>query len=186
MQYFLIQTDGRGLNWICILAGILVLLFPCAVMASTPPVQPSLVFNISSQLPDPGTPLTLSVIWTGHATYNTAPEQIIVEIFSIPDGTRLGTLPVPLVNAAVLPGDTFTYRTTINNGTLPAGTYMLIATDPLTDAISRQTITIAPHNDGTKDLLKQFELEQQFYLISGVFVFALLCLLAILIRSKID
>ncbi|MCX6698298.1 MAG: hypothetical protein NTV84_12315 [Methanoregula sp.] len=171
---------------ICILAGILVLLFPAVVMASTPPVQPSLVFDISSPSPDPGTPLTLAVIWTGYATYNTAPEQIIVEFFSLPEGTRLGALPVPLVKEGADLGNQRTYRTTINNETLQSGTYMLIATDPLSGATSRQTITSAPHNDGTNVLLKQFDQEQQFYLISGVFVFVLLCLLAILVRPKMD
>ena len=155
-------------------------------MASTPPVQPSLAFDISSPSRDPGTPLTLSVIWTGYAPYNTAPEQITVEVFSIPDGTRLGALPIPLVNAAALPGDQRTYRTTIKDGTFPSGTYMLIATDPLSAATSRQTITIAPHKDGTNDLLKQFEREQQFYLISGLFAIALVFLLAILVRPKMD
>jgi len=98
----------------------------------------------------------------------------------------MGALPVPLVNAADLPGDPRTYRTTINNGTLPSGTYMLIATDPLSDAISRLMITIAPHNDGSGNLLNQFEREQQFYLISGLFAIALVFLLAILVRPKME
>ncbi|MCX6689255.1 MAG: hypothetical protein NTZ39_06160 [Methanoregula sp.] len=131
-------------------------------------------------------PLTLSVLWVGNAPYNTAPEQIIVEIFSMPDSTRLGSIPLPHVNTAALPADQRIYMTTIKGATLPQGTYMLIATDPQSEAISRQMITIAPHNDGTKDLLMQFEREQQFYLITGLIVIALVFLLAILVRPNID
>ncbi len=70
-------------------------LFPTVCMASTPPVQPSLLFTIRNQSAGQELPLTLSVTWNRYDTFAIPPEQIIVSVFSVPDGSRLGSFPHP-------------------------------------------------------------------------------------------
>ncbi|GAB6285378.1 MAG: hypothetical protein STSR0009_15790 [Methanoregula sp.] len=126
----------------------------------------------------------LTITWTGYPTYNTAPEQILVEIFSQPDGTRLGILPVPLAKIMPDPANERIYEAPITGVTLPAGTYKLIATDPLSGATSQNALAISPHPDSSGNLLKQFESEQQFVLGTGVFTIILLYLLVIFVKPR--
>ena len=184
MQSFSMRSDHSRLRLFSFIAGILILLFPAVAMASTPPVQPSLAFDISNPSPAPGASTMLTITWTGYPTYNTAPEQILVEIFSQPDGTRLGVLPVPLAKVMPDPANERIYEATITGVTLPAGTYKLIATDPLSGATSQNALTISPHPDSSGNLLRQFESEQQFVLGTGVFTIILLYLLVIFVKPR--
>jgi hypothetical protein len=91
-------TDAEfrvSMQWILVLAGLFFLFFPHGCTASTLPAQPSLLFEISDPSPGQNTNLTLSVTWKGYVSFNKPPEQIIVGVFSVPDGSQLGSFPNP-------------------------------------------------------------------------------------------
>jgi len=85
----------RRMQWIVVFTGLSLLFFPMVCMASTPPVQPSLSFEGLNASPGQDASLTFSATWNGYVSYNIPPEQIIVRVFLIPDGSRLGTFPIP-------------------------------------------------------------------------------------------
>jgi len=165
------------------LAAVLILLFfPTVCMASTPPVQPSLLFERSH--PSTGQNLTFSVTWNGYVSYNEPPEQIIVEVFSAPDGSRLGSFPIPKTEDSHPSENTCIYRTNIKSDAFPQGTFMLIAADPLSGAINRQMISIPLHGNGNIDFFKQFDYEQMFFFTSVMIGAFLVFVIMILVREK--
>jgi hypothetical protein len=95
MAFFTGFKVRGSLQWIIAFTGLLLLFFPMVCLASTPPVQPSLLFEISNPSASQNATLTLSVTWNGYVSYNKPPVQIIVEVFSVPDGSRLGSFPIP-------------------------------------------------------------------------------------------
>jgi hypothetical protein len=178
------EVCGR-LQWIIALAGLFLLCFPMVCMASTPPVQPSLLFEISNPSPIQNATLTLSVTWNGYVSFNKPPEQIIVDVFSLPDGSRLGSFPIPKMEDVCKSENTCIYRTSIQVEDFPSGTFMMIAADPLSGATDRQMISIPLHSTGNIEFFKQFEHEQMFLLASVVLGAFLVFVLAILVREKI-
>lgn len=164
-----------------VILGILFLL-PAAA-ASTPPIQPSLTFDVT---PVPGTPdasLVLQVTWTANDPLNTPPEYILVDTFSIAENRRLGTIPVPREGTCDS-GTSCTYRKTLGAEEFPPGSVSLTATDPLSQATNHRTIAIAvARSNYNPDLFLQFEQEQRFSIISLLIGALLLCMLAILIRK---
>ncbi|MCK9590798.1 MAG: hypothetical protein M0Q91_02140 [Methanoregula sp.] len=169
-----------------IIALVVLFLFfsPMVCMASTPPVQPSLLFDIPNPSPTQNAPLDLSVTWNGYVSYNKPPEQIIVFVFVVPDGSRLGSFPIPKSDDVCASESTCMYRTSLNAQDFPPGTFMLIATDPLSGASNRQVIAISPHRDGNSGFFKNYELGQMFLILSGVLGAFLIGVLAILVRKK--
>jgi len=165
---------------------MLLLLLPVAVIASTPPLQPLLAFEIAPPTADPDTSLALSATWNASVAYNRPPEYLIVEVFSLPGGLKLGDFPIPRDKDACGSDTQCAYRMTISTGAFPPGEFMLIATDPLSGSSSRRMVTIPPHRvEGTAGFFKQFEQEQIFFLLSGVSALILVCLLAILVRKRV-
>jgi len=139
------EDAGRGTTpasrYTITAAVIFLLLLPGIVMASTPPVQPSLVLTISSSGAGPDMPLTVSVSWHGFSIpFHVPPESITIDAYSLPDGTRVATFPVPRTDIACSPDETCTYQRTIPATGLPSGDLMLIATDPLSAAFDRHVI----------------------------------------------
>jgi len=82
----------RRMQWIIALVVLFLIFSPRVCMASTPPVQPSLLLEIPNSSPAQNARLELSVSWNGYVSYNKPPEQIIVHVFFIPDGSRLGNV----------------------------------------------------------------------------------------------
>jgi hypothetical protein len=180
---FFTGAEVRGsLQWIIAFAGLLLLFFPMVCMASTPPVQPSLLFEISNPSASQNATLTLSVTWNGYVSYNKPPVQIIVEVFSVPDGSRLGSFPIPKMEDAGTSENTCVYRTSIEVEEFPSGTFMLVAADPLSGATNRQMISIPLHSKGNSEFFKQFEHEQMFTLTSVTISIFLVFALAVMVR----
>ena len=183
MAFFMGTGVWRRMQWIIALAGFL-LFFPMVCMASTPPVQPSLLFEIPNPPASQNASLMLSVTWNGYVSYNKPPEQIIVYVFFVPEGSQLGTFPIPRLDGVCTSENTCMYRTSINVEDFPSGTFMLIATDPLSGANNRQIISIPQHSKGNSGFFKQGEHDQMFLLTSAVFGAFLAGVLAILVREK--
>jgi hypothetical protein len=185
MAFYLHADSRRRSQRILALTGIIFLLLPTPVIASTPPLQPSLSFEIAPAVTNPDTSLTLSAAWNASVAYNRPPEYLIVEVFSVPGGLKLGDFPIPRVHDACGSDTQCAYRMTIGTDAFPAGEFMLIATDPLSGSASRRLVTIPPHRGGEgSGFLGQFEQEQQFFLFSGVSALVLVYLLAILVRGR--
>jgi hypothetical protein len=184
MAFLMGSEVRRSMRWIIGLAGLFLFFFPTVCMASTPPVQPSLLFEIPNSSASQNASLTLSVTWNGYASYNTPPEQIIVSVFFVPDGSRLGTFLIPRLDDACTSENTCVYRTSVEVGDFPSGTFMLIATDPLSGAMNRQMIFIPLHSEGNMGFFKQAERDQMFLLTSSVLGAFLVFVLAILVREE--
>lgn len=184
MAFYLHAEDQRGLLRTIMLAGMLFLFLPVVVQASTPPLQPSLAFEIAPPAAGGDNSLTLSATWKASVTYNRPPEYIIVEVFSVPGSVKLGDFAIPRVKDACGPDNPCMYRTSIGVDTFPSGKFVLIATDPLSGSASRQMVTIPPHSGGdAAGFFKQFEQEQLFFIFSFVFAAVLVFLLAILVKK---
>jgi hypothetical protein len=151
-------------------------------MASTPPVQPSLTFTIQNLSEVQEFPLTLSVTWNRHDTFAIPPEQIIVSVFSVPDGSGLGSFPLPKTGHYCPSADSCEYHTSIEDQDFPPGTFMLIAEDPLSGATSRQIISIPLHRELKSEFLKKSEREQVFMVISVAIAIFLIFVLVVMVR----
>jgi hypothetical protein len=111
--------------------------------------------------------VVLSVTWNGYVSFNKPPEQIIVDVFSVPDGSRLGSFPLSKEDPCTSE-NTCMYRRSVQADYFPSGTYMLIASDPLSDATSRRMISLPPHNKGNSEFFTHFAQEQVFLLSSAI------------------
>jgi len=95
----------------CIVPAVLVILvIPITCGASTPPVQPSLILAVSNNPAGQDVSLTLLITWNGYVSYNKPPEYIIVEAFSVADGTRLGAFTVSRQNDTCESENTCAYK----------------------------------------------------------------------------
>jgi len=162
-------------------AVLIILVIPASGMASTPPVQPSLLMGVSNNSSGQDTSLELLLTWNGYVSYNKPPEYIIVEAFSAADGTRLGAFPVSRQTDPCETGNTCIYGTSVSTATFPPGTFMLVATDPLSGVSARQQVTISTHGEGSKNFFTRFDREQGFIVISVVLAAFLVMVLAVLV-----
>ena len=153
-------------------------------MASTPPVQPSLLMTVSDNSANQNTTLTLQFTWNGYVVFSTPPEYIIVEVFSMADGSRLGVLPVPRQTDPCEKGHTCTYSTFVSTVNFPHGEFMLVGNDPLSGASTRQLIVVNTTGEGSRDFFQQFEQEQVFIGVSVVIAALLATIIAILVRDR--
>ena len=167
-----------------VLAVLVILVIPITCVASTPPVQPSLLLTVTNNSPGQDASLTLLFTWNGHVSYNQPPEYIIVEAFSVADGTRLGAFTVSRQNDTCEAENTCSYSTSVRSGNFPPGEFMLVATDPLSGATARQPVTIHGAGEGSKDFFRRFDQDQVFGLVSGMLAVFLVAVLAILIGEK--
>ncbi|MFA5346733.1 MAG: hypothetical protein WC294_01225 [Methanoregula sp.] len=182
--YFPGTAVRKGWLQFFVLPVLVILVIPITCVASTPPVQPSLLFSVSNNSPGQDTSLTLLFIWNGYVSYNKPPEYIIVEAFSVADGTRLGAFTVSRQNDSCESEKTCTYSTSVRSGNFPPGKFMLVAADPLSGASARQPVTVNGEGDGSKDFFRRFDHDRAFGLVSGVFASFLIVVLAILVREK--
>ena len=155
---------------------------PTTCIASTPPVQPSLVFDVSNQSADQDAPVTFSVTWNRYDIFALPPEQILVNVFFVPDGSHLGSFLIPKTGHVCPSADTCVYRTAIEGKDFPPGTFMLIAEDPLSGSTNRQMISIPLHSEVNSEFFKKSEHEQVFTLISVTIGLFLLFVLTVLVR----
>jgi hypothetical protein len=185
MDYFTGSNVHGRMQRIAVLVGLFFLLFPVVCSASTLPVQPTLFFEVPDLSAGQDASLTLSVTWNGHGSFNRPPEHIIVEVFSVPDGSRLGSFPIPKVEDSCKSENTCMYRTSVEIRAFPTGTFMLAASDPLSGVISRQMISIPPHTMENSEFFKQFDHNRMFSITSVLLGAVLVFVLAILIRENI-
>ena len=161
------------------------LLLPGIAVASTPPVQPSLVLTISSSDVHSDIPLTVSVSWNGFSIpFHVPAESIIIDAYSLPYGTQVATFSIPRTGIACSPDETCTYQRTIPATGLPSGDLMLIATDPLSAAFDRQVITVPGHGAGSPGFRAGIAKEQVFLGISFGLAVLFSGILVYLIRDR--
>ena len=184
MVFFPGAAVRNGLLPFFILPVLVILVIPVTCMASTPPVQPSLIMAVSNNPAGQDASITLLFTWNGYVSYNKPPEYIIVEAFSVADGTRLGAFTVSRQNDTCEAENTCTFRTSVRSGIFPPGEFMLVATDPLSGATARQPVTIHGAGEGSKDFFRRFDQDQVFGLVSGMLAAFLVAVLAILVREK--
>ncbi len=184
MVFFPGAAVRNGLLPFFILPVLVILVIPVTCMASTPPVQPSLIMAVSNNPAGQDASITLLFTWNGYVSYNKPPEYIIVEAFSVADGTRLGAFTVSRQNDTCEAENTCTFSTSVRSGIFPPGEFMLIATDPLSGATARQPVTIHGAGEGSKDFFRRFDQDQVFGLVSGMLAAFLVAVLAILVREK--
>jgi len=184
MVFFPGAAVRNGLFPFFILPVLVIIVIPITCMASTPPVQPSLVMAVSNNTAGQDASLTLLFTWNGYVSYNKPPEYIIVEAFSAADGTRLGAFTVSRQNDTCEAENTCTYSTSVRSGNFPPGKFMLVATDPISGASARQPVTICQAGDGSKDFFRRFDRDQEFGLVSGILSAFLIAVLAILVGQK--
>jgi hypothetical protein len=166
-------------------AVMLLLLLPGIALASTPPVQPSLVLTISSYDAYSDMPLTVSVSWNGFSIpFHVPPESITIDAYSLPYGTQVATFSIPRTDIACSPDETCTYQRTIPATDLPSGDLMLIATDPFSAAFNRQVITVTGHCAGSLGFREGIAQELVFYGISFGLAVLFSGILVYLIRDR--
>jgi len=178
------EVRGRLLRIIAS-AGLILHFFSTVCTVSTLPVQPSLLFEISNPSSDQNATLTFLITWNGYGSFNKPPEQIIVDVFSVPDGSRLGSFPIPKIEDVCMSENTCMYYTSIEVAAFPSGTFILIAEDPLSGANNRQMISIPLYSKGNIQFFRRFEHKQIFSVISVILGVFLVFFLAILVREKI-
>jgi hypothetical protein len=184
MAFLMGSEICRSMQWIIAIAGFSLLFFPMVCMASTPPVQPSLSFEVSNPSASQNGSLMFSATWNGYVSYNTPPEQIMVSVFFEPDGSRLGTFSIPRLNGVCTSENACMYRTSVKAEDFPSGTFMLIATDPLSGATNREMISVPPHSDGNSGFFTQGEYDQLFFSSSAILGAFLVFVLVLLVREK--
>lgn len=168
-----------------IVAAVLaILVIPASGMASTPPVQPSLIMAVSGNSSGQDASFELLLTWNGYVSYNKPPEYMIVEAFSVAEGTRLGAFSVSRQTDPCETENTCTYSTSVSTATFPPGTFMLVATDPLTGVSARRQVTISTPGEGSKDFFTRYEQEQGFMVVSGVLAAFLVAVLAFLVKKN--
>ena len=162
-------------------AVLVILLLPTPVVASTPPVQPSLLMAVSNNSSGQDASLELLLTWSGYVSYNKPPEYIIVEAFSEAEGTRLGAFPVSRRTDPCETENTCIYSTSVGTATVPPGTFMLVATDPLSGVSARQQVTISTPGEGSRNFFTRFDREQGFIVVSVMLAMVLVAVLAVLV-----
>ncbi|MBP1929173.1 hypothetical protein J2741_001720 [Methanolinea mesophila] len=133
---------------------------------------------------DPDASYSLQFTWNGYVPENLPPEYIVVEVYDVMDGERLGSFSVPRENPACEPEHPCTYGSTVDMGILPSGEFMLVGYDPLSGATARQQISVSPHGDGNEEFLDRVEPEPAFFFVSGILMILLVIILAILVGRK--
>ena len=178
------ETIHYRLLRIIVPAVLVILVIPASGMASTLPVQPSLLMVVSGNSSGQDTSLELLLTWNGYVSYNIPPEYIIVEAFSAAEGTRLGAFPVSRQMAPCETENTCIYSTSVSTAIFPSGTFMLVATDPLSGVSARQQVTISTPGKGSKDFFTRFDREQGFIVVSGMIAAFLVAVLAVLVGKN--
>jgi hypothetical protein len=180
------KDGGSCSRQILSIATLFLIILPFTVSASTPPVQPSLVLSLSATTVNPQSQLILSVTWDRNGIpFHTPPESIILEAFSMLNGTQVARFSIPRAKGTCSAEEACRYQTTISSADLPAGNFMLIASDPLSAASDRQMITVTEQGAGFPELQAMVARERLFFGFSAVLGFILFTILAILIRKSV-
>ena len=180
------RCTGSSRLHLLAVATLVLLIISATAMASTPPVQPSLVLSLSATTVNPQSQLILSVTWDRNGIpFHTPPESIILEAFSVLNGTQVARFSIPPAKGGGGSEEACIYQTTISSADLPAGNFMLIASDPLSAASDRQMITVTEQGAGFPELQAMVARERLFFGFSAALGFILCTILAILIRKSV-
>jgi len=178
------ETNRTCLLRYIVPAVLVIFLIPSHGVASTPPVQPSLLMAVSDNSSGQDASLTLMLTWNGYVSYNNPPGYLIIEAYSVADGSRLGSFPVPRRTVPCEAENACTYSTSVSTAAFPPGTFMLVATDPLSGVSARQQVTVNTPGKGSKDFFTRFEREQVFGIVSGILAAFLVAILVVLAGKK--
>ena len=184
MVYSMDVPFRPGLVCFFLFSALIMLVIPQICIASTPPIEPSLLFTVSNNSGDQDAKFSLQFTWNGFASYNVPPEDIVVEVISMKEGGTLGTFTVPRQSDACTAENTCTYRASVDMGILPPGEFMLVAYDPLSGASARQVVAISSHAEGSEKFFNRSEGETAFFVVSGLFVLFLVIVLAMLVSNR--
>jgi hypothetical protein len=160
----------------------LTLSFPAT--ASVIPPQPVIKLTLESEHAD--NTMTVYADWSLHGNPDLAPpDRILITLKKQPGGTTVQTLEIaPDPDAA--PGDQTErhFRGQLDKTKVPDGTYVLIATDPVSGAGRSMTMTF--QSDGASSAGKSPVTLQEpvFFLASGLVLIVLLIVIAALMRNK--
>jgi hypothetical protein len=175
--------NSQKIQGIVALFWLFLLFFPMVCMASTPPIQPLLILEISNVSPGQNASLVFTATWKGYVAYNKPPEQIMVNVYGESDGSQLGSFPIPRVDKNCPSEDMCLYRTTVDIDNFPSGSFMLNAYDPQSGAMNRQVLSIPPHTNANIGFFNQGTNDQVFWLIAGVIGAFLVFVLALQVRQ---
>ena len=124
------------------------------------------------------------VTWNGfNIPFHIPPEYFTIDVFSLPDGKQVAVYSLPREKDSCSSENSCTFKSTISAGDLPAGDFMLIATDPLSAAFDRQVITVRSPGPGPARVQLKVAHEKIFYWSSSALVLILIALLAMLIHK---
>ena len=165
-----------------ILIIILALILPTSVFASNPPQEPSLEFQINGSSANASAPLFFDIVWQRQYSVNIPPDTIMISIFSVPVGSRLGAFLIAKSDNECTSSDMCLYRREILPSDLPSGTLMLVATDPNSGATGHQMITIPGNSGGSFTLIGSLDQDNLFFSISAILIAILCGMLAFLVR----
>ena len=148
------QTGGNNLKgWLVpvLVLGLCVLLVSPPASASTPPYPPVLGISATGSLPA-GSDLVMTVHWDRDGSYWVRPDSISVSLYGIPGGIRYAGWTLHRVESPGMPGASASYSLAVPGRELPAGEFMLVATDPLSGAVARRPVVLhgfGPSRAGT-------------------------------------
>ncbi len=175
--YLSFMRTKSGIGWKKLLlpilfAGSFILSFP-APAAASPPFLPMLSITAPDAPTPPGSDLIVTIHWDRDDSYWVPPDQVSVTLYAIPEGTSYATwLLDRLQSPGKSMGETADYSLTVPDMELPAGSFMMIAVDPFSGAISRKAVVLhgsktsqadIPATSLTKDFLHMPKLDPRLF-----------------------
>jgi hypothetical protein len=96
-----------------------------------------------------GSDLVVAAHWDKDDSYWVRPDQIPVTLYGIPGGTGIASWVLPPVEHSGKPAENIAgYSLTVPDRDLPAGTFLLVAVDPLSGATARTPVVL--HGSGMR------------------------------------
>jgi hypothetical protein len=167
-----------------VIAIIVLSAVPACVTGSTYPPPPLVSVSVENETIQPGSGLHISVEWSPAAMdYSIPPDAIGIALYSIPDGSLLGTYTIPGTGQRD-GGAMHEFGGTIPDDLLPAGNIMVIATDPLSGASGRVAVDILSPGESYLAYRNRQVMEGTFYPVAAVLIIALAVLLGIMVTKR--
>ena len=131
-----------GVRLLLLAALSALLIMPCAVSGSTPPLLPDLTVSVSNDTLSPDVDLVISAVWSRDASFYRPPESVGIRIYSIDSGSLVAGSTLPVDGRPAHDGSTRHYRGAIAASELPAGRLLLVVTDPVSGAEARVPVDV--------------------------------------------